>query len=88
MKNKPLKIFFIGHTTNFYSESGTMMNNIYEVGTKTRVTWGDAEQALKEGRQVIVRPATKAELLWAYEKLAAYKKEQRQWEAKERTVPA
>ena len=85
MKNKPLNMFRLCETTEFYGASGTMMNNLYEVGTKVRCTWGDADQALKAGRKVTVRPANKAEILWAYQMLAEYQKEHREWEAKERT---
>ena len=71
MAKKPLKIFFIGKSIDFYSKSGSWMNNIYEVGTKIRLTWADADVALKQGRTVSARPATPEEMLWAYEKLPA-----------------
>lgn len=69
MTKKPLKIFFVGKSIDFYSRSGTWMNNIYEVGTNTRLTWADSDRALKQGRTVSARPATPKEMLWAYEKL-------------------
>ena len=71
MTKKPLKIFFVGKSIDFDSKSGSWMNNLYEVGTKNRLTWGDADVALKEGRTVSARPATPKEMLWAYKKLAA-----------------
>jgi hypothetical protein len=72
MKNKPLTLFFLCEAIDFYSKSGSMMNNLYEVGTMVRHTWCDAERALKEGQRVVVRPANKAEILWAYQRLAEY----------------
>ena len=81
-------MFYLCEDVDFYSASGSMMNNLYEVGTKVRCTWGDAEVAIKEGRKVNVRAANKGEIIWAYQKLSEYQKKHREWKAKENTVPA
>lgn len=66
MKNKTDKVnlFFIGES--FYSKSGTMMSSIYVVGTYERYDWAMVGLALKEGMKVNIRPATQAEMNWAY----------------------
>lgn len=81
-----LNLFYLCEEIDFYSKSGSMMNNLYEAGTMVRCTWGDAERALKEGRKVVVRRANKAETLWAYQRLAEYEKKQARWRAQEATA--
>lgn len=64
------EIFYIGH--KFYTKSGTMMSSIYEIGKKgeyIRSDWGLIQTILERGDSVHIRPATKEEMLWAYENL-------------------
>lgn len=68
-KTKSKRVFYLGTTTDFYFKSGTQMSNYYAVGTKERLSLGDIESFLLNGFNVIMRPATKAEMFWAYREL-------------------
>lgn len=61
---KKLSLFSLSRA--FYVRSGTYMGMLYTVGTKNRENWGSVETALGQGISVSIRPANKAELLWAY----------------------
>ena len=61
--------FFLLSGVNFYSKSGSIMNNLYTVA-KVRATFCDVERLVEQGNTVTVRPATEAEELWAFRKLA------------------
>lgn len=62
--------FFYLRGVDFYAMSGTVMSNLYYPTTFTRATFGDVERLVGEGGTVTVRPATDAEELWAFRKLA------------------
>lgn len=54
-----LELIFIGD--HFYSESGSWMSSIYHLDGR-RSDWGKVNVALREGRDVHIRPATDEEL--------------------------
>lgn len=71
-EEKVINLFFIGD--KFYSESGSIMSSIYVKDSFTRYDWGFVSIALSEGITINITPATDAEMLWAYTKLAEAKK--------------
>jgi hypothetical protein len=64
-KKSKMELIFIGD--RFYAESGSMMSPIYDVAGN-RQDWGFVSVALRDGRSVHIRPATKKELAH-YEKI-------------------
>lgn len=68
MKN----IIFIG--SEFYWKSSTIMSSIYEIidDYLVRSDWGQVQVALQKGEEVHIRPATDAEMVWAYKKLGEW----------------
>ena len=63
-------MIFIGE--DFYFESGTMMSSIYTTDGK-RFDWGFVKEALREGKNVSIRPATDEERKPYEKELAARK---------------
>lgn len=64
---KTINLFFIGD--RFYEESRSMMSPIYVKETKERYDWGFVNIALREGHTINIKPATRAEMKWAEDKL-------------------
>jgi hypothetical protein len=67
-----MELIYIGD--HFYFESGTVMSSIYTIDGE-RYDWGFVSIALRSGKSVHIRPATKNELALYEKKLAALKKE-------------
>lgn len=66
MKSETIKLIYIGD--EFYFKSGTMMSSIYtEKGQRS--DWGFVNVALREGKNVSIRPATQVEMDRAYAQL-------------------
>ena len=69
-----IELFYLEH--DFYTESKTMMSQLYSIKERTRYDWGFVESALRRGiTQVTIRPANDEETLWAFKKLAKTKAE-------------
>lgn len=66
-----VELFFIGD--EFYFKSGTSMSSLYGVATKERWDWGFVSVALKDGREVHIRPATAEERAWAADELTRHR---------------
>lgn len=60
-------LFYIGDS--FYRNSGSVMSSIYVRDTLERYDWGKVGIALRNGKKIVIEPATDAEKLWAYERL-------------------
>ena len=62
---KTINLIFIGD--KFYSESGTIMSSIYRLNDNEdsyeRFHWGFVNVALRESKNVYIRPATEKEML-------------------------
>jgi len=65
-----MELIFIGQ--KFYSESGSMMSSIYDIGGR-RQDWGKVQIALSNGESVHIRPATQKELAYYEAELACQK---------------
>ena len=61
------KLFYIGD--QFYLKSNSIMSSIYEQGSRNRYDWGFVERDLRQGKTIIIRPATKEEMSLACERL-------------------
>ena len=72
---KKVEIIYIGK--NFYWDSGTIMSSIYDLNGK-REDWGSVEWYLNKGITVVLRPATKEEIIPFEHHLKKLQKE-RKW---------
>lgn len=65
-----MQVIFIGD--KYYMRSGSIMSSVYQKypdSLLTRTDWSKINQALQNGEEVHIRPATKEELKWADEQL-------------------
>jgi hypothetical protein len=62
-----LKVIYIGE--KFYGDTDSLMSSVYEATTRERLHWGMITHYLKEGGKVVIRPANKKEMAWAYRTL-------------------
>lgn len=74
MIDKKINVIYIGD--NFYDKSNSMMASTYKTENEKliRFCWADIQNALDDGNSINIRPATDAEMLWAYKELARTQK--------------
>jgi len=70
-------LIFIGD--KFYFSSGTVMSPIYALDG-SRYDWGFVQRDLKEGKTVIIRPATASEMVPYQERLDALERRRKEGE--------
>lgn len=59
-------VYYLGD--KYYELSGTMMGVLY-TETGERYDWGFLQRDIRNGQEVLVRPATPAMMAWAEEQL-------------------
>lgn len=67
---KQIDLFFVGH--DVYERSASYLSPFYVRETKRRYNYGFMSAALREGHQINIHPATKAEMNWINNKLLNY----------------
>ena len=61
-----MQVIYVGD--KYYFESGTIMSSVYQIddaGSFKRTDWGEIQEALKQEKEIHIRPATEIEILWA-----------------------
>lgn len=71
------KIYLFNIGDDYYDVSGSIMSSLYEVDTNIRYDWGFVQRDLSAGHEVNIRPATRAEISWAKQKLGELLLEER-----------
>ena len=82
MEEEKVNLIYIGD--KFYFESGTSMSSLYSEDGE-RHCWATVDLALKDGKEVCIRPATDAEFVRYQRKLDQFKEDRRaRWKTQEK----